>query len=444
MRIIILLIILIAFNVYAKKQKHINVYSPPPPFGAMLIKPFNVNLHYPIPHLNYDPYKGKILMKGKKYRNKAIGVVDEDIVLAHDMNYHSFMLNILLEQETHPKDVFADMINIKTQKAAAKLNKIYSYEYEASYYINDLIKKSPIIGLKPLLHSQKIASTDFHAFMLDTIAVDKFHDKVIAPKLPLTDDNIYNFSKYSNNQHRFSTDIYTALIITMSRKDFDSDNIRNLYKSFFENDLVDLRKKFGEGKRGANVRLTLVYINPNNKKYKDIGVNHNVNKEVIGPLYGRKNLTYIKILKKERRYIKGELDLKIRHCFIKKNIQKNAQIFVREKHTEIKALEKIRQNLIKNKNIKNTICKDEWLRDLDINRSARRHLALLEKNEVSKVIEEPDGWRVAKILEKHFDPRSDAYRYIYDIYRNEQLFLFIDGYLKNIKRHSYKIMYKHG
>lgn len=442
MRLFILLI-LIAFNVQAKKQKHVDVYTPPPSFRAILIKPFNVDLHYPIPHLNYDPDRNKILIKGKRYRDRAIGIVDEEVILVSEIDKHAFALNSILDQNTRPQDVFSDVINIKTQKAMATINKIRSHNYEAYLMSYTFMEQTGIPEFLKILAKFHLCIDDFNNFLMDTIAVDKFHDKLIVPKLPLTHDNIYDFSKFSNNQDFFTTDIYTALIISISKKKFNLLNVKNLYKSLVENDLIDLREKFNEGKYGIKVRLTLVYIDPNKRKYRNMGVNDNINKKIIGPIPGKRKMIYIKILKKERKYTMGELDLKIRHCFIKKNIKKNTQTSIYEKNAEIKILERLRHQLKKNKKPTDSICKDEWLKDLELNKTARSHLAVLEKNEVSKVFEDSNGWHVAKILEKHLNKRSDAYENIYPIYRNEQLFLLLDNYLKLIRRQAYKIIYTH-
>ncbi len=442
MRIFILLIILIASGAQAKKQKHIDIYIAPAPFGAMLLKPFNVDLNYPIPHLNYDPDRGKIVIKGKKYKDRAIGVVDEEVILLSDTHMHSLTLHMILNHAPTPGDVFSDIINIKTQKAIAIINKIRSYSYELNAYMTPFLEQGEIPKPNKIFKNLKLYKENFINFLSDTITVDKFHEKLIVPKLPLTDANIYDFSKFSNNQHFFCTDLYTAAIITMTRRSFDLLDAKTLYISLFENDLLNLRKKFGDGKRGAEFKLSLIFIDPNIRKYRNIGLNVNLNKKLIGPLRDGRKLTYIKFLKKERKYNMGELDFKLRNCFIKKKIKANTKMSMYEKRSEITALEKIREKLIKNKKINDSICKDEWVTDLDISLTARLQLSMLEKNDVSKIFEDSDGWRVARILEKNLTRNSYAYARIYEVYRNEQLFLFLESYLKVLRRQAYKIIYK--
>lgn len=133
--------------------------------------------------------------------------------------------------------------------------------------------------------------------------------------------------------------------------------------------------------------------------------------------------------------------LKTTTCFIKKNTQQNKKISIYQKNKAIKTLEELKYRLIKNKKIQTSICTDVWQSDMDFSDNVRDKIAILEKNEVSAVIEDNNGWYAIKILEKNFSKKSIAFSNIHQIYRNEQLFLLLENYLKTLRRQAYKITY---
>ncbi|HIH2762144.1 MAG TPA: hypothetical protein ACYCC8_00245 [Candidatus Azoamicus sp.] len=301
MRIIILLLILITFNAQAKKQKLLEIYIAPQPFGPSLMKPFDVDLHYPIPHLDFDPDKDTIFIIGKKYRDNTIGIVDDDVVLLSELNIHAFSLNILLDNDKSPNKIFSDLVNIKAQKAIAKINKIDTNYVEVNYAAHELLNRSGMPRFK--IVAEKFLRpyiSNLNTFLEDTLIVDKFHEKVFEPRLPLTNDNIYDFSKFVNNQDYFSTDLYTCLLITLNKQQFNFEHVKNLYDVIIENNLVNLREKFDDGKINVKVSLTILQIDPNKRMFRKFRIQDNINKNIIGPIFTPGRLSYIKVLKKNK------------------------------------------------------------------------------------------------------------------------------------------------
>ncbi|HIH2762450.1 MAG TPA: hypothetical protein ACYCC7_00170 [Candidatus Azoamicus sp. MARI] len=265
MRIFILLLILIAFNTQAKKQKTIDIYLAPPPFRAVLIKPLNVDLHYPIPYLEYDPDRGKIVIKGKVFDEETYGIVEEEVILFSEFVAHGIALNYLLDQDKEPYKIFSDVINVKTQKAIAHINRLYSNDKEALHTSYDIINRSGILNFNVYLNTKGITPDMFTNFIIDTITVDKLHERVFEPKLPLTDNNIYDFTNFSNNQNYFSANMYTLLVISMPRNFFNIAVIKDLYSTLFNNNLRGINVKFEAGIKRAKAVISVVKIDPNEK-----------------------------------------------------------------------------------------------------------------------------------------------------------------------------------
>ncbi|HIH2763392.1 MAG TPA: hypothetical protein ACYCDB_00205 [Candidatus Azoamicus sp.] len=231
MRIFILLIFLITFNLHAKHQ---NLFDRDniPKFKPRLEEPFYVKIYIPIAYISFDPYADVIMIRKKNYRNSLIGIIGERVLIATQIKKQTAALNLILKQDKYPKDIFSDLVDIKTQKVAARLHKIRHVKkkevepvYNLFFSFTELDDTELIGFLKQIGVKRK---EFFLKFLRDTLAVDRLHDRLLVPSLPLTYKQVSKTIYHSNNQGYF-TRVMLALIIEIPKYKANVAKMKRLY-----------------------------------------------------------------------------------------------------------------------------------------------------------------------------------------------------------------------
>lgn len=431
MRIVLLLMILLSLNLQAKKIKF-DVFIAPPNFGPFLYKPFYVNLRYPTAFIDYDPDKDIILIKGSLFHDASMLLVDTESVLLDEYSAYCKTLQIILEENKTPNQIYSNMANIKMQGAIAKLNKIKPNRLKANLFYDKISRKAYFnTGARFYKGSLSLKHVD------DMLVMRKFQNRVLGRRTPLTDDVLYEYLNYSNYQHEHCTDIYTLLLIQIPKKDINLTHIRFLYETLIDNNLSYIRSKFEAGKLFVKTKLTSVYVEPNKKKRFTQFFRRNLNKNVSGPYIKKHTVVFIKVLRKEKFFYPGDIDYKIMYCFVKKNISDYITNVKGDDVIGYMKAKKIADRLNKKKKMAD-ICNETWITDNKLfSLNIRNNIVGLEKNNVS-IIEGATGFHVVKILEKFFTKGAISRLKIMPIYRKEYVGVLLEDYLKTIKKQSYK------
>lgn len=375
------------------------------------------------------------------YEDKVAGIANNDLILKSDLDKHTksllFILNMSIDYSSKYYSL-DDLIKIKLQAAMARDNKIASNKANILKIYRKFIEKSKTPAKKYSNLTKKFGLTlnDLKIYIDDTVIVEALHDKLFSSKLFVSKDDIYNYTRLSNNQDDYNTNVYTILKFKFEKDKIELKNLRKIMKEIKNNNEIRFQEYILNKNLNVKIKIKKVDLNLKDKKISNI-LRANINARVIGPVYENSNVYIIKILKKNNKITDSEINLKVNHCFIKKNIKKNTQFFLNKKNEAIKKLKKIQTRLIKNKTIKNDKCKDTWLNNSNTNKYIYDNIKDLEKNNVSQILEDQDGWHVMKIHEKNIDSNSVMSKEIKLCIQNNQLNKFRKNLLRSLKNTSY-------
>lgn len=323
-----------------------------------------------------------------------------------------------------------ESIKIKDRNIKSIMERYHKiYNYTNRKYVN-LLKKNNL-GISYL-----------EKYLDDSFLTEALHDKMFIPKISVTKNDIYNYTKNSTYQNLYNTQLYTTLILEIPENLNHIYFIKALIKELKNKNEIPFQKFILNNKI---IKTFLTEMDPNQNSPIGEILKIHVNEKIIGPVIhvkGKNKFTYvIKIVRVYDKLNDEEINLKVNHCLIKKNIKKNSYFFFQKKNKAVKELKSIKTRLLKDKKVNKKICKEIWIDSNQItNKYIFDNVVNLEKNEVSKILEDQYGWHLIKILEKNIDSFAEISKGISSSIKTLQYQNLKRLYLKYAKKVSYYSM----
>jgi len=382
------------------------------------------------------------------YKDELKALVNNDIILNSELEKHLSSLIMLINVKKHKnlnKQVLKDLINTKLQIRIARKYGIDAHDDEVkSVYMQFILRnKLSLLEYNDLIKSHNISGDEINVFIKENIIAEKLHEKLLQSNLSVTREELNSFLDFSNNiliKHQNLS--YEILKVSVNRK---NDNKKNFF--LIKKILMSLKNDYYEifnfiNDKSISFKNEIIVLNSFNtldKRLKEY-ISKNLEKEVIGPLYTKKKIEFIKILKKNNTANKKDIKTKIKYFFLEKDSNKIKENNIKYIKNNIKYLNKM-QNFIQ-KNITNDErFKVEWLHNTHIPIELYTRINNLNDNQVSEIFETKNGWYLIQKLYQEYDKKSDINKKLLSLIKNEKFKKIRSNWIKNLKKEAYIKIY---
>lgn len=229
--------------------------------------------------------------------------------------------------------------------------------------------------------------------------------------------DVYNYLISSNNHKVINTfnhyGILRVKFLKTDDKEVNFSSVQRLLEKIGSNeDFLKLYYSLEEEEDNIYIRFGTIDFPVEEFDYLREYFSLNVNNEVIGPIYKNNKISIIRVFDKDSKFSEQEnLQLKVLHYFIKRNLFNNSAERELERDINIFKLKKTLSLLSKGESdtFMKKNCYLEFLNKDNSDPILFDSIKNLKKNGTTPILELDDGWHVLVVIGKEFMLDSDIY-----------------------------------
>ncbi len=379
-----------------------------------------------------------------EYKNKATAMSDNTLITKYNLFDYDSMLSLLLDlsdEDDYANFVLGDaLMEVNQLKFVLKEKiKIDSSDVIKAYVSYAMSSDLTVKEYFKYMFEHGLSFKMIRSFLEASIQIQKLHDKKLMNDLFVGKKEVFDYLNYTNSydiKHYFN--LYSFLQISYSeatifkiRETYTLLKLANLenvigyvkdedgFIDFFKVDLGDVRN-----------RIIAEYI----ELY--------ANEEIVGPIYENSKIFFLKVIKIESKFMEDEIDLKVQHYFIKKNLNLDISDNLEIRRHNVNNLERIIRKFNRYGE-----CDDfagysntEYLNKKSLDKDFYDVIKDLSKNEFSDILEFVDGWHLIRFISKEYNVFAKPYKVLTSIIMERKLALARKEYIRVCKSESYRFL----
>ncbi|HFL8819316.1 MAG TPA: hypothetical protein V7792_00200 [Candidatus Azoamicus sp. OHIO2] len=360
------------------------------------------------------------------YQDEAAGITSKQIVTKEEIVDYSMILAYLFklrDKNSLYQYSLNDALMCVKQVALAVKDKIrvklpdfldgfISYMEKSNAFESNYFK---------YLYEHDIELIKIYPFLANSIKIQRLHTKTILKDFSVSRMTLSNYFNYTNN-YKNQCSFYSYFVLQI--KLYKSRNkALNLFSSTKLFELLTVKNNVEEAINyartpGVNARIKFLKLNRSVDHYKKIRQYFKTqsHQTLIGPVYKNNKIYFFKIIKKMSNFLEDDIDIKVKHYFLRKTIKIVDEIDLDESRYNINNLKRVIIKFNKNEDTDflDKHSKVEYLNKKNANKNMYDAIKGLKKHEFSDVLEFEDGWHLFRVLDKEYNSSAVFYQKLLD------------------------------